>query len=441
MVALYRRQVDDDALAAPSIDGLSGAATVDPANPTETGLAVDTDAPMVSDSYTVPLVPTETDDGVAGTPGIKIPSSSAIPPTPAPTTSAESSSSDSSGIPIGTTIGICVGVLIGALLVVLLGLWWYKRAAPKPRQRGSSGHGRGLSQNWKKLDEGADSWEGMHKMKEVPSSDGHDGTEKLTTMFKKSPSQRTAYTSKTDMSDQRTYETEPAPFAHYHPALAQEMASTEDLSSTSAPFVKPAPTQSWVSAESPSHSSFLSLRPSYVEGSMSPSVDMAIPTPTVVSSAAPHQWHSAEVVVVDYGDHSPQSAAIEDENPFMHTSEVRRGVQDSEHKPSPLSSYEIENDDLRRFSAGDPVLGEDNNPFSDDHIAAQPSRATVASMASATSNGRAIQSLLAALQVSPEDERTRVMSMQPSIISEMSQYTDNDNMSVSFPSPSHVDKS
>jgi hypothetical protein len=415
MVAVHIRQEADDPLAAPSVDGFSGAVTVGAPDPTDTVFGADTEAPRVSDSYTIPLVATETAGDVTGTPDIHIPTpsrtSESTPASTATPASNAASGAESGSIPLGTTIGICIGALGGALFVVLLGLWLYKRSTPNSRRRGtprSSPHDRAPSQNWKKLGETGDKWEGMDQMNEAPHSS--ENPDLKLTMFKKSPSQRTAYTSKTAFT---TFDSEPVAFAQYHPALAEQMASSEDVSTPSlhpAPFARQNAPESWISTNSQvTTASFLSLRPSHVEGSMSPSVDMAIPTPSVVSGEVPHRWQSAEVVV-DYGEHTPQSAEFVD-NPF------------ADQQSSSRSN--------KRVSEADPVLEEITNPFSDDNKMPQVTHMSADSMASATSNGRAIQSLIAALHDPAFDERARVESMQPSV---MSQYTDDGDLSTPRPS-------
>ncbi|ESK89026.1 hypothetical protein Moror_13107 [Moniliophthora roreri MCA 2997] len=426
-----RQQVDPTQ--APTGDIFSGTRTLSDGSPPTGSLILDSSANTGA-------------NGGVPTPAFSIstiiapPTSTApIRETSTPTVSPASSATSPNQIPLGTVIGACIGAFVGAVIVIWLGFWLYKRADPKKKQRGPQRDAQGRSGNtWNKLDDEPDRWEGMNRsrgveMSEQKSTDEHS-MEKLT-MFKKStPSIRTEYTLKTE--ELPTFDLGPHPFAQYHPNLAKEMAS----SSVDAP----APPQpaflnlKRVESSAPSwdagtaHDSFLSLNSNKrVSGSMSPSVDMAIPTPPI-SSSEPHRWESAEVLNFDGQSaeivHSPtEPENLKSNNPFLHSTERRKSLsnpffnaQSSSRSPS------------KKGKSRDITPSGSNNPFVDDNREVVSQHVKVESMDSVTSNDRAIQSLLAALDATIDpNERLRIASMQ----SASSAYTADEDVADRFPLP------
>lgn len=351
-------------------------------------------------------------------------------------------------------MGACVGALIGAIALIVLGLWFYRRYSQSLKKHAHARRALAANRNihgdqerrrsrlepWNKLEEGDDKWEGMYQTKEI---DNVAPMEKLT-MFKKSPSVRTAYTHKSE--EPVTFDAHP--FAQYHPNLAEELANNDGKAAempTSRPFlgrVDTGPAISW-DGETVADGSYLSIRSTRMSGgAMSPTLNMAIPTPRIVSSQ-PHRWESAEVVHYEVGE-SPG-----DQNPFEYGSEQ---IQKKSNNPffnaqvtSPQSSSRSRsNSTSKPSSKGKERAIED--PFHDDNLPSFPrpfatSHTVQSSMSSVTSNDRALQSLIAALDVSEEEvqERLRVASMQPSFISAASGYTEEEDVTGAFPLPPSTD--
>jgi hypothetical protein len=199
--------------------------------------------------------------------------------------------------------------------------------------------------------------------------------------------------------------------------------------------------------------------PRAAPGTMSPTLEMAIPTPLAVQSRL-HHWESAEVLQYDPVD-GPKSPR--DQNQFMEATGSQRNPSNpffsarehaskpipsppsrspSNPKSPPFVSPKLNKGKQRAIEPAD-------NPFGDEHrplpaplppISAPAQHTTSASHSSTGSQERALQSLLAVLNI-PEAEvqaRLRVASMQPSVISAVSSaYTEEDDLGVtgSFPLP------
>ncbi|KAL0562867.1 hypothetical protein V5O48_019211 [Marasmius crinis-equi] len=364
-----------------------------------------------------------------------------------PTASAESSAT-SSQIPLGTVIGACVGALAGAILIVCVGLWLFKRADPKKKKRRGpqrDAQGRPPS-SWNKLDD-EDTWEGkgtkargmemVDKSSHLPISADYqkDSMEK---MFKKStPSIRTEYTIKTDLEHLPPFNInlDNHPFAQYHPNLAKELASAPAEPDPRPPFMNLERVQSGSQWDGDSvtvgHNSFLSLNSGKrVSGAMSPSLDMAIPTPPATSAGASHRWESAEVLDFEGQAaeivHPPPAVVARDgaksNNPFL--TERRK----SDHNPffgAQHTSRTPSNKGKKREITPSTAT-ESTNPFADQNM----THVKVDSLSSVTSNDRAIQSLLAALDATPAIDDPRHPSMQSAV----SAYSTED-VTGSFPLP------
>ncbi|KAK7454634.1 hypothetical protein VKT23_011387 [Stygiomarasmius scandens] len=428
----------DDPIGAPNAEGISnGMLTAGTA--TGTALAFDTSATGGTTDGPAAFVPPS-----VSTPRITPTSSNA----PVQSDSTSSSKTSSNEIPMGTVIGACVGAFVGAVVIISIGIWLYRRSDAKHRKRSPSRSARRKSDTWNRLGDDEDKWEGMNKTREVSSGTtiaagvdtAAEPMEKLTMFKKSSPSIRTAYTTQTHTDEAPTNFNFDHPFAQYHPNLARELASTHE---TEQPTVKPFTNRaeavpSWDGGDASVGGSFLSLRSNRLSGTMSPTFDMAIPTPPLTSSD-PHRWESAEVInfegqsaeIVD-----PSNEASNSNNPFLHDTEIRRksannpffGAQSDQRRPSVSKS---KGRDITPGSVTTPPL-ESKNPFSDDHDTETRTHTAVNSVSSSASNDRAIQSLLAALEVAPE--ASRVISMQPSVLSANSMYTEED-VTAAFPIP------
>jgi len=237
--------------------------------------------------------------------------------------------------------------------------------------------------------------------------------------------------------------------------------------------VENGPPISW-DGETVGHDSFLSLTSPAasthaVNAAMSPSLDIARPTPALTSSA-PHRWESAEVLDFEQEAEITDPSQIDNKNPFLPDPpsppfERRKSSNNpffgarhsthSNHSRTPsLKSIKVPppamQDKGKQRAVTPPDLSPITpftaslNPFSDNIPRFQPSHIVMDSTSSAASaqNDRAIQSLIAALgqgrEMTPEavQERLRIASLQPSFVSGTSMYTDDDDQTVSnFPLP------
>ncbi|EGN98922.1 hypothetical protein SERLA73DRAFT_181649 [Serpula lacrymans var. lacrymans S7.3] len=401
-------------------DGIFGSETA--AVPTATSLGVNTAEPGSNSFSAIPLATTgPTDTSVA------TPSSS---PTSSPAASSTSSpSSSSSNIPIGTVIGACVGAFAALALVIILAVWYNRRSSkpaasrqmektlPSPSSRNADNNyhrRRSHMEIWDKLDD-SESQEQGHT-KRVAST---GPMEKLGAMFKRTPS--TTSGEKSSEGHGVPESITPMQLAKYHPNLAEEMASLP-----ARPFMGRAvveePAISW-GGETVADQSFLSLRSGVsVRESMSPTIAMAKSTPPATSSE-PHRWESAEV---------------------MHYDETYEAEAEDEESNNPYTAAI-----MRKRSTSNPFFNAQENkksinPFADAYAATVPrnlGESNTESTISVTSNDRAMQSLIAALQVSPEEveQRLRVASMQPSFYSRTSTMMTTDEEDItsmtSFPLP------
>ncbi|KAJ6513309.1 hypothetical protein C8R45DRAFT_1207172 [Mycena sanguinolenta] len=428
-------------------------------------------------------------------------STSTSDPSSDPSTNADASVSSgtaavsggsSSSISMGTVIAACVGAFAGCIFIIFIGLCLYRRGN-KPRARSPS-HSRkdaDKERAWGKLDDvNDDKWEGKdgntHTQKGVVSV----GPMEKLTMFKKgTPSVRTAYTTTPDPEHANLppIASFDHPFAQYHPGLAEKLAMEDSNAELAQPRpflarVDPVAPISW-DGDTVGRDSFLSL------SSNPAGQDLALPTPKLTSSE-PHFWESAEVVQFDH-----DAAPVEEEergrplprksnnNPFF-------GARMSTHSTRSLSRSQSQSRASSRAASPEPepmpapppavftweqkgkgreitppsprsstgsgtstitgVMG-NMNPFSDPPrmspitpaftmpVVHAPETAHTAHT-STTSHDRALQSLIEALGSNAADveERLRVASMQPSVMSEVSAYTtetDADTLHQSWPVP------
>lgn len=435
---LHKRQ---DEPAAPTGNGVDGATTIDTAAALDAAtLAIDSNAAPGLTTSAPPLV----------TSGVPVITTSKAAPTPEESqgpdlsTQGAVTSAGKNSIPMSTVVGACLGALAGCIIIILVGLFVYRRTAPKRRARqpksmvaayrnnqGDVARRRSRLENWDKLGEGDDKWEPKFATPQVTPTTAEIGPMEKLTMFK-SPSIRTAYTRRSE--EHPTFDLSPHPFAAYHPGLAQDMAtgkgdSPNEPVATTRQFlgrVDVGPTISWDS------------QGTFFSASSVPASGLAS-TPHVTSSE-PHVWQSAEVVEFEDVDDAHSN------NPFNHDLERAQGTNNnnpffSAQASSPISKPRSPavpeiippTTTVDKGKARD-LTGSSADPFGDENrLAAPPADAASMSGASATSNDHALQSLLAALDL-PEEERLRVTSMQPSLLSNASAYTEED-VTKAFPLP------
>ncbi|KAF8149870.1 hypothetical protein B0H34DRAFT_678821 [Crassisporium funariophilum] len=424
-----------DPLAAPTdVPGITGGAkTVDTtAAATATNLAFD-GAASGSNSQSAPPF------GVTFDPTNPTSSSTALPQSTSPPSGPVAASQTTHPISMSTVIGTCVGAFIGASALILLGLWFYRRYLQSLKQRANS-RGPLVSRNlrgdeqrrrsrlepWGKLEDGDDKWEDMYQTKEV---DQVAPMEKLT-MFKKTPSVRTAYTHKSMHEDPAAFAF-PQSFAQFDPNLAQTLTGNQTSMPEPRPFLGRVEVNSTVSWDSVGQDSYLSVRANRVTGgAMSPTLNMAIPTPEA-TVFEPHRWESAEVV--HYGE--GHSAEVVDpfqggerksvSNPFFNAQDYTARSRSNSVTKSPSSKGKE-----RMIDPFDDMNAQMPKPHFVQHT-------TTDSTSSIESKEKAMQSLIAALDLSESEvrERLRVASMQPSVISQTSQYSLEEDVTRAFPLP------
>lgn len=492
-----RRQDPPPPPSAVGIDA-SAAVTIDPdAAPTST-LLFDPSATGGGFPSGLPLVSGHTP--VVTLSNSLTPTSSADPSeTSAPL---EVSSNSSKTIALSTVIGSCVGAFIGAIALICLGLWFYRRY-----QRSLKSHYRSKSraphntrgdfqrrlsnrEQWGKLEDSnpEDKWEGQAKRADTEESVAP--MEKLT-MFKKTPSTRTAYTHTTE---EPTHFEIPHPFAHPYSNYNNTSQVDHDDNRATPSMPKPhvdGEAKTTLPWDDTAQGSFLSVRTQSerLSGAMSPSLNMAIPTPPATSSYL-HHWESAEIInfdgqsaeIVDPFADNKKPAEQNNDNPFFgayeHAPKRRSRAGSSASRIRSTTSVDLTYIPVPRLDKG---KGKAADPFHDDHehvpipraAAAVPITPTIVtsiarspsskvtpisaglpppqpafathisnmSASSVASSEHALASLLAALDGDTTQEevqaRLRIASMQPSISSAVSQDSDGDDdvMTHAFPLP------
>src|SRR6266545_141803 len=201
-----------DPIPNPTATGLvSGTTAPNIVIPTGSGLATDPNASGVDrQTSPPPLAPIQTPPSNTILSTDSGANSSPTDPSASPTTVAASSSSKP--IALSTVIATCVGAFIGVSALIIFSVCVFRRYSrslkKSARQRGPLNHRnkqasehqrRSHLETWNKLEDnkGDDRWEGSYKPRETKNAAPMEVTpmEKLT-MFKKSPSVRTAYTHK-----------------------------------------------------------------------------------------------------------------------------------------------------------------------------------------------------------------------------------------------------
>ncbi|THH16110.1 hypothetical protein EW146_g4484 [Bondarzewia mesenterica] len=441
---LVKRQAADTLPAAPSADGIGAEITASAgAAATSAPLLVTNGAGAVIATDSVPLI---FGSGGAITVTSSTPVTSTTSSAPSTSAAASVSTSGSTSISTGTVVGICVGVFAGLAILILIVLWYLKRSAPKPRQRGVRGptspstarnatgedeRRRSRMEPWSRLGDDEDRWEGMGGQNTEKNVDKSAESDKFS-MFHKTPSMRTVSDEKgTPSEGHDNFDMSTMPnFAKYHPELAEEFAKAPER-----PFmgrVDGAPAISW-DGETVGDDSFLSLRSVRMSDSgVLPTTVMARQTPPATTSTL-HRWESAEVLTMDIADapevHDEIQKSDRDENPFADEVQRRKSVANPFFNAQATTTH---------------------NPFADANSVRSPrSRRSSVKTRSVSSNSdadtirpapnnHAIQSLIAALSIpdnssAGDRNASSRASMQPSINSEL--YTPASETMNSFPMP------
>ena len=431
----HKRQNDNSAI--PSAPGVSGEATI-VGNAPSSSLIYNSSGGTAAAAAATSAVTT------APVPSSTASASAAVPPS--------ATSSSGSSIPLGTVIGSCVGAFLGFLCLVLVGVWCYKRTGGKERKsrsthpsspmsaslnaRSDNDRRRSRLQPWNKLGEKeVDVWEGMipsPATREVitfppPIADPpiRGSVDKLGTMFKSSTSLHSKETSSEghDLGDSLA---ESAQFAKYHPHLAEELAKTVTPIRETMARQDTGPPISWDGETIREDDAFVSFHSAHIDSSHMSSASEAISpiivepknTPTATSSQ-PHRWESAEVMHYYTSEYPDENEA---KNPFSDTA--------SEARKSLNNPFFNARDQLTMKKTSNPFADHPKRPFT------HGQQDSNTSMSSISSTDRAMQSLIAALDVTPEEihERLRVASMQPSVQS-VNSAMDDDASVAEFPLP------
>ncbi|KAI9057228.1 hypothetical protein FKP32DRAFT_1615385 [Trametes sanguinea] len=462
---LRKARQDDGSQVLPSISGFGGVATVSSIAGADSPLAIDTSATVPSGPLTAPPL--------AGSGALTLPPTSTSSSTSAPSSSSgsadtSSASSKHSQIPLGAVIGACVGAFVVVRSTDKLSAAQRRNAESEAEQQRA---------HQKKTFNRLDSPEKPARGGDLPppspgARDFNESDEKNFSMFKKSPSVRTAYTTKTTTEEDQVADLPQLDFTKYHPSLAQELA----LDKPDRPYASAGRQNSGVSwdGETLGDDSFLSMHSMRMEsGTMSPTMVMAKMTPPATASAV-HKWESAEVLNIEEGEGSapelqsrnPFAAEVAEErrarnNPFFNAQEMNRTSRAIRSRSNSRTSRTSRAQSLVRSESRatqHTVTQQNTNPFLDmqdaiplSSIASNtpemltpnsglPNKPSVPSGSSAQAfgNEHAMASLIAALELPKEEieERLRIVSMQGSLVSA---YSDNDESDIAtvreFPLP------
>lgn len=267
--------------------------------------------------------------------------------------------------------------------------------------------------------------------------------EKLGAMFHRTPSTNSGEKSSDAHGNRESIGTMQH-FAKYHPGLAEEMAS-KPVDAGFVVVTKPppvrrfqgrtqadsVPTISWDS-ETLGGESFLSIH-ERLSGTMAPTGTMAKFTPPTTTSGS-HRWESAEVGHIDV-DGLEMSEAGDLRSPFAdNAASIRSSLNRSVINPF----FNAQEKSQKRTLLAKTTSTYEPNPFTDSNAAVTyldpPLDPT--SGVSSSSNTQAMQSLIAALDMPPE-EHLRVVSMQSSLYSRSSTIMSGDDVVsvTAFPYP------
>ncbi len=362
------------------------------------------------------------------------------------------SASTRSQVPLGTIIGACIGAFIGIVVLMYILYAWYKRytekklsATGRRNAQGKAEQQRQQAREFQQLDD-SEKTNGDVSPTSSNVREQLELEEKNFSMFKKSPSVRSAYTHKTGSDD--NLDLPQLEFTKYHPNLAQELS----LNIPKKPFAAAARQNSGVSwdGETLGDDSFLPMHSARVDsGTMSPTMVMAKMTPPATVSAL-HRWESAEVLHIEEEEappvpqsRNPFADMVEEQrsrgtNPFFNAQDMHRrsraGRSRSNSRTSRTSRAQslVRSDTLNTNHSNNPFLDprdavpvsaiEMPTPNSMPYSPPLPTGASVQMLGSE----HAMASLIAALDLTKEaaEERLRVVSMQGSV---MSAYSNDDS--------------
>lgn len=311
-----------------------------------------------------------------------------------------------------TVIASCIGALAGALLLIIIGLVLYRRYMRSLKNSSISLNSRNAAREAERRRSHVEPWSRMGDEKSGGlQGRAADGEVPMDKMFKKSPSVRTAYTHKSEL-EQMTLEM-PQSLAQYHPGLASKPSQAVTVHRPFLGRAESGPTISWdADTVDDVASQQLSTRPARNTASI------AIPTP--VATRTLHRWQSAEVI-------NPDAGKASSSNPFETEAERRKSVSnpffkgtDYAHmrsRSNSVASGKSKERSSKAASVASDATFVPNPPFT--YHAPSHSREE------ALNNSHAIQSLIRALDVTEEEiqERLRVVSMQPSVLTMESLYT------------------
>ena len=344
-------------------------------------------------------------------------------------------------IAMSTVVATCIGAFIGATALIISSVYLYRRYSRSLEQsvklrgysnrrniQGNEHRRRSRLEAWNRLNDGnEDKWEGSYQTKESKDTGSADVTP-MGTMFKKTPSMRTAYTHKSTDGADFSF---PSSYAEFDPNLA---ATLKLSNSEPQPLLKNTESGQLPWAES-KHMSLMR--------------NIAIPTPPPTISHL-HKWESAEVVDYSEGQAAEIVNPFDDEeerrkhyhNPFFAAKDYAPRRQRSDSTSTTRSRSHSRSRANSNATAAQGTVNakgkermqrsaavSDNasaNPFADMHANELPRPAFISHEASSSTSStdkeekeRALKSLVDALDL-PEDEvrnRMRITSLQPSIVS------------------------
>jgi len=433
MPGLRRHQLLNRQIAAPTGSGIGGTLQITGAISPTQSLILDPNAASASVVPPTLLFTVTVTSSATSSPQ---PTSTSDPSTSSEASGQQVGSSSHSQIPISTVIAACVGAFVGLAILIGIFWWWYKRPSSKSRQprspvadtrnaRGEVDQRRARGRSWNKLDD-EDQWEGQKvEMKEKEKGGPrHEDDEKNFPMFKKTNSMRTTRTAKA--LEEHGFDLPAFEFSKYHPSLAEELA----LEQPNKPYTQRQDSGVSWDGDTIADDSFLSMRAS---GAMSPNIAKMTPP---ASFAPVHKWESAEVITMDTNSSQAENPFSEPSferrasrtNPFFSASDLRH-TQSVRSRSNSYGSHSRNASRASRTTTRSRArsdAGEDVDPF-DEATPLPRFRGHVQTDSTATTSSgdiseHAMQSLIAALDLTPEQvqERIRVASMQPSMSSRYS---------------------
>lgn len=304
---------------------------------------------------------------------------------------------------VKTVVASCVGALAGALLLIIIGLALYRRYI-RSLKNSCTMSKLNAAREAERRRSHVEPWSRM--------GDEKSGSEApMDKMFKKSPSVRTAYTHKSE--EHMTLEM-PQSFAQYYPDLASKSSGAVTVHRPFLGRADSGPTISW-DADKVDNVASQQLSTSPADNTAS----IAIPTP--VATCSLHRWHSAEVVNPDTQEKASTS------NPFEAEAEQRKSISNPFFKGTDYAHMRSRSNSMASLKSKE-RSSKAASVASDATFVPKPPftyHAPSSSREEALNNSRAIESLIRALDVTEEEiqERLRIVSMQPSVLTMESMYT------------------